>query len=74
MPLKERIVIITAFKILASVVSCVFCKSLKWQAILKKRMYQNNLERRYDVKRIAKDNQICMIISVIPVDISICFF
>lgn len=55
-----------------SVLACMFYKTssmLRFQAILKKRMYKNNLETQFDVHKTPKDNQVRTIISDIPVDI-----
>lgn len=55
-----------------SMLACMFYKSsnmLKFQAILKKRMYKNNLETQFDVHDTPKDNQVRKIIGDIPVEI-----
>jgi hypothetical protein len=55
-----------------SMLACMFYKSsnmLKFQAILKKRMYKNNLETQFDVHDTPKDNQVRKIIGDIPVEV-----
>ena len=42
---------------------------LKFEVILKKRMYQNNFETQFYIQSIQKENQIRIIISSITVDI-----